>query len=171
MSDDRKWWPMEWADEVMPPARACPDDFIIKTSDGEYFLGYAFDAKDATDSEKRTFSRKIDCGDIVEFLCCDPLGAVDVRIMPDGTWTASDPIPERATHFWANGDSDTLADTMDAFVAIYLECEPTSVSQERTETVSMAWWSEGLPHKFTLTYSEPELKASFVAASAAEAKQ
>lgn len=165
----REWWPCAWADEVMPPGRAEPNDFLID-AEGHYFLGYPLDAKDVQEHEKRTFSRSLHVNDIVPFVCSEGLGQIDVTFNPDGSFVVKGDVPERATHFSIPGDVDTLASSVREFVENYLELEP--ISEPHTETLAMAWWSDDLPHKLTITYG-PHLKttASFVAVSQAEAKQ
>ena len=165
----REWWPADWADEVMPPGRSSPDDFLID-AEGHYFLGYRLDATDVTEHEKRYFNRGLDCGDIIEFVCCDSLGHIEVTINPDGTYKTSDSVPERATHFWVPGDTDTLADSLSSFAECYAEND--DIKEPVTETVALAWWSERLPHKLTISFERNlKTKASFAAVSMAEAKQ
>jgi hypothetical protein len=169
-TNGREWWPLEWADEVMPPSRPSPDGFII-CADGHWYLGYAFDATYVNDHEKRYFSQAINAGDIVKFICCDELGSIDVTINPDGTFAADGSVPERATHFWEPGNFDTLGDTLAEFVRGYLDtCDP--LDAPATVTVAMAWWSDGIPHKLTWTFEGgPHGKAVFVQVSEAEATQ
>src|SRR5947209_690274 len=84
-TQERKWWPADWADEWMPPARSTPDEFIVDAN-GHSWLGYAFDAKDATDHEKRYFSRALSGGDIVQFIYCDDLGELEIALQKDGAF-------------------------------------------------------------------------------------
>lgn len=166
---ERQWWPLDWADEVMPPGRLSPEGFLIE-ADGDYYLGYALDAEDASEQEKRHLSRKIASGDIVKFICCEQFGEIDITINPDGTFTTDEPPPTRANRFMVQYDPDTMADNLETFVKYYIENE--ALSEPRTETLSMAWWSEELPHKLTVTYEGTwPPKASFAAVTESEAKQ
>lgn len=148
----RMWWPSDWIDEINPPGRDTPDGFII-AADGHYWLGYSFDATDVSHQDKRYFSEPLDAGQIVNFLCCDDLGEVDVTIMPDGTWSAAGPVPERATHFWVPFDSDTLSNSLPEFVEAWIGLGVTQQGKPDTVTVRMLWWSDPLPHKLTIDYS------------------
>lgn len=168
----RTWWPADWADEIMPPGRDAPDGFIID-ADGHYWLGYAFDAPDASHQEKRYFSEGLDAGDIVEFVCCDDCGEVAVTLMPDGTYTVAGTVPERVTHFSIGGDPDTLADSIPAFVKNWIEVDGRAPEQPETVTVVMAWWSDHIPHKLVVSYDLPcwRPRPYFEQVTAAEARQ
>lgn len=169
----REWWPLDWADEVMPHGRGAPDEFIVDTG-GHYWLGYAFDAEGVSDFDKRYYSKALERDEIVNFICCDELGEVEVTINPDGTYSVSGDVPERATHFCKIGDPDTLIEgSLKEFVAAWHDMEPPS--EPVTIAVAMAWWSDALPYKLTLTYGAARtpstIKASFVPVSVAEARQ
>jgi hypothetical protein len=166
---EHQWWPLEWADEVMPPGRSSPDGFLIY-ADGNYYLGYALDAKDVSEKEKRYFSRKIEPNEIVKFICCDRLGEINITINPDGTFITDAPAPVRANNFMIHDDPDTLAEDLETFVKNYVGLEPPD--RPTTETLACAWWSDELAHKLTLTYEGAwPPKANFIAVAQAEANQ
>jgi hypothetical protein len=171
----RQWWPADWADETMPPARAEPDEFLINAN-GHFWLGYAAAAADATDQEKRFFSVAVAVGDIVEFLCCDDLGAVAITINPDGSYQVHGVVPPECTHFWLGGDSDTLMHTLDDFVAAHVRSESDGGSFQKPaeETLRLARWSDPIPFKLSIHYdgNAPDgVVGRFVAVTAAEARQ
>jgi hypothetical protein len=56
---DRKWMPAEYQDEVVPPARATPSDWIVKLNDGAPAL--------AGGDPDETPGRALKDGDVVEF--------------------------------------------------------------------------------------------------------
>jgi len=157
MSDERKWWPAEWADEAMPPGRASPNDFIIN-AEGHYFLGYALDAEDVDEFQKRFFSTRIDPDDVIEFICCDDLGDVDVRIQPEGFSIIGD-VAEDATHFWQPGSNEMLAGSIKQFVEIYRENYPIDSDPI---TLKMARWSDSIAHRFELSFEGQKITPAFV---------
>jgi hypothetical protein len=170
----REWWPSDWADEWMPPARPEPSGFLINAN-GHCYLGYAFDAEGVTDHEKRYFSRALNVGDIVKFICCDDLGEIDITFDSSGTYVVHDKIPEGCNAFWIAGDNDTYAETVEAFVEGHITFDKEmGLLKTHTETVRAARWSDELPHKFTVTYdagAPSAMRGEFVAVSAAEARQ
>lgn len=145
MIGERKWWPAEWVDEVVPPGRASPSDFIID-ADGHYFLGYRLDADDVTEFQKRFYNTGIDPADTIEFMWADDLGPVDVAILPDGDFGHVD-VPSEATHFWTDRDGNTLAHSLEDFVKQWIEAHGKP-DKPQVVTVAMACWSEGIPHQF-----------------------
>jgi|SRR5579885_763036 len=162
----RHWWPADWADEVMPPGRPAPDDFIID-ADGHYWLGYAFDAKDASDQDKRYFSRRLERGDIVNFISCDDLGEAEIAIKSDGSFDiVSGAISPAATHFWCPGDMDTLAGSIEAFARQYVGDECPAIV-----TLAMARWSDSVPHRLVIDFRDFAAKPRFEVVSVAEARQ
>jgi hypothetical protein len=148
----REWYPAYAADEWMPPGRPDPSAFIFEKG-GEIFIGYCDDDRDASDNDRDCVNRKVMPGDIVQFLCCDQLGSVDVVINEDGTSHVVDGvIPENVTHFMAAGDIDSLSDSMEEFAK---NAHAWARSADETfpyrETCSMARWSDELPHKLIHT--------------------
>jgi hypothetical protein len=150
MSDAKRlWWPTDWADEVMPCGRPTPDEFIID-AEGFYYLGYALDAKDVGEHDKRYFNSELKPGAIVQFICSDDLGGVTVEIHRDGRYTVVEgEVVAHATHFWSAGDSDTLADSMAEFARMVAENDSgLDIPWPQTVPVRMAWWSDSVPHEF-----------------------
>lgn len=121
---NRKWWPVEWGDEVMPPSRPSPDSFIINAN-GHFWLGYAFEATDVTHSEKRFYSRSLQPGEIVEFLYCDDLPEIEIEIEQGGAdfTIVKGALDPSANEFWDGCDSDTWADSLETFAKNYAENE------------------------------------------------
>jgi hypothetical protein len=165
-TEPREWWPQEVCDEMMPPGLDSPDRFIVADGAGWRF-DYPADMKHVTDGERGLFRRPLAEGDIVTFIYCDDLGSVELTIRPDRTFAWVGDIPARATHFWFAGDADSLGDSLAELVENYFEAWGAEMDKPAVEVARMAWWSDLLPHKFTLTADGPR----FVAVSAAEARQ
>jgi hypothetical protein len=166
----RKWWVAELADEVMPPGLTSPDLFVVAMPDGTFRLDYPANTPGVDEDERNLFRRPLGNGDIVNFLCCDDFGLIDISIGPSGTYGVHGSAEALAvitaglpTHFWLPGDIDTLASSIEEFVNFYLENDP--IKEPRTETVCMARWSDELPHKFEIA------RRKFCAVSQAEARQ
>lgn len=164
----RKWWPVDYADEVMPPGRDTPDGFIIMDN-GRPMLGYALDEMSVTDRERDYLNKSIQVGEIVNFVCCDDLGEVVVEINADGSFIAQGPVPEQATSFMEIGNPNSLAESLPSYaqnVAELLRGDPPD-SWPVVDRVRMACWSDEIPHK--LTHAASGLH--FEQVSAAEARQ
>lgn len=167
----RQWWPADWADEVMPPGLTSPDAFIhpLPLDDRMSFMLCYEDGEAEADNE--FYRLAVSPGEIVPFICCDPLGEIEVEIRPAGTYAALGEVPANATHFCIGGDPDTLAHTLkdfvDQFVANAPSRDPADGDLPARVEISMAWWSDALPHKLVVE----DGKACFIAVSAAEARQ
>lgn len=162
----REWWPAAYADEVMPPGKPRPDDFIVEDG-GRLFVGYRVDEK-VIERDRDIHKMPVAPGDIVAFICCDDLGAVDVIVNADGTFQVEGEIPPRATHFMSPGDVDSLASSIEEFAAnaaAYVRDTGQEVFPFR-DTCRLAWWSDEIPHK--LVKGE---RLTFEIVSAAEARQ
>jgi hypothetical protein len=190
MTDDipRQWWPEDWLDEINPPGRATPSDFVIKAG-SHFWLGYALDAEDVDEQDKRYFSKPLSIGDVVEFCCCDDLGEIEVAIYRDRNFFVRGGAQPRrridqATHFWLAGNSDTLASTLAEFVRDYefdeMSRSTSTTGVEYVETIKIARWSDAIPHKLVATFNptgkiggaaDSGLGAEFVTISQAEARQ
>lgn len=164
----RQWWPVSYADEVMPPGRATPDGFIVRL-EGVLTLGYDADEKLVDEQDRGFFNKPIAIGDIVNFICLDNLGAVEVEINADGSYTAHGDVPEAATSFMETGNPDSLADSLPEYaknVADLFKGDDDADWPKRDD-VRMARWSDEVPHKLIATADGPR----FELVSKAEAKQ
>jgi hypothetical protein len=144
MKGERKYWPTEWVDDPLPPGLASPSDFIVDCGEGIYFLGYPLDARDVSEFQKRFYNSGVDPDDTVEFTSADDLGSIDVTILPDGDVRDPPEIPEAATVFWSGSIHGV---SLGEFVSIWCEIRGERTEPE-TVIVSMAAWSEGVPHQF-----------------------
>lgn len=154
-SHTRRWWPHELMDEIMPPGRERPQDWLKPDDDGVTTIHWDDDA-----AEER-IACTIEPGSEAVFVWFEYRGEVDVIIKPDGTWSIDDrdtgtpdlftgkvrPVPPRARIEDANwfalpDDFETMMDSMDGFAECHAQAESIDPDGERV-TVKMAYWSEG----------------------------
>jgi len=152
----RQWWPHDLVDEVMPPGRAKPEDWLKPDESGVTTIH-------ADDDDDKTVLARIKPGSAVEFLWQENRGSAEILLMPDGTWSlvdprdggtvdiftgeAAEPTPPagrigNANWFAAAGDYETMMDSMDGFAECYAENEPAIDPEGQRLTVDMAYWSD-----------------------------
>ncbi|MGB3415737.1 MAG: hypothetical protein WBA36_03615 [Mesorhizobium sp.] len=162
-SETRRWWPHDLVDEVMPLGLAKPEDWLKPDANGVTTIH-------ADHVDDKTVLARLVPGSVVEFLWYENRGWVDIRLMPDGTWSledtrdggtidmftgqaASPPPPaariEDANWFAAAGDYETMMDSMDGFAEGYAENEPSIDPDGLRVQVDMAFWSD--PVKFRVS--------------------
>jgi hypothetical protein len=153
MSDEqqaaRLWWPIEWADEVMPPGRDCPAAFL-QNVDGKFILGYPLDDAAVSETDRRHHCQELKFGAVVKFFFCDDHGEVTLEIHSDCSFTVvAGAASDGATHFHEPGNSDTLASSILEFVQNHVEPERESSSARWPQTVQvrMAYWSDEVAYK------------------------
>jgi len=165
---ERRWWPLAWIDEVSPPARPTPDAWLIDAC-GHYYLGYAFDAEDATDHEKRHFSRSIDGDEPVEFFFQDDLGDFELTVFADGRHEGTP--PDGANWFWQS-EYDACGDTVAEIARQILDADKMATGA--SVTVSIYALRQGSQHyRLRLDYSASASKPRpyLESVAAHEAKQ
>lgn len=104
----RRWVPADWIDEITPPGREHPTEWI-SWAVGEATVRIAWG-----DDEPEIF-RDVAPGECVEFGWSVDHGRVTFTIRPDGTYTTSRPIPPEVNSFWQIGEPDTWGDSADEF--------------------------------------------------------
>ncbi len=142
--EGRSWIPAAYLDEIVPPGRPDPSDWIGPEDGAGAFVLYPAFKHDAS-----AIVVKATPGDVVGFYWCDDHGEVLVRIERSGAFKADGAIPPEATHFWAGGDPDTLASTMEEFaeqMSMTFDADEGGASVE----VRMATWAEK-PVQFRLS--------------------
>lgn len=152
----RRWWPNDLADEMMPPGRSRPEDWLKPDEQGVTLIH-------ADDDENRTAVARIEPNSVVKFFWQEDRGSVEILLMPNGTWSlvdprdsgtidmftgaAAQPKPPAASiadanWFAAAGDYETMMDSMDGFAECYAESEPSIGPEGLRLTVDMAYWSD-----------------------------
>jgi len=135
----RVWIPEEYLDEVTPPGRASPSEWIEDNVAGRALAP-------AWDFEKSA-PIALERGQVVNFYWCDTHGHVLIRLQRDGSFKIlSGAVEPAATHFWRVGDPESLADTLEEFAKQEAQSIPGGEDIADID-VQMATWSEGgVPH-------------------------
>lgn len=137
----RKWLPSIYQDEIVPPARATPADWIIRLDDGAYALAAGFPDHDSNPT-------RLTDGQEVEFDWTEKHGTAEFTLHEDGTWSMTRPMPTTiggAMLVAFEGDWDSMADSM----ALFAECaiDNHACDREEANTVVFYAWSD-TPHRF-----------------------
>ncbi|ACL57886.1 hypothetical protein [Methylobacterium nodulans] len=141
-------------DEINPDGRRSPDEWLCRLDDGVWAVGI----KDPGEDLEMWRAKVIKPGDVVLFEACLTTPSFDLTVDEDGGYRPSE-APGGATHFWMNGDSDTVCDSL-AMMAEYIrECEDAG-----TYTVDGMAWSD---HRFRFEIG-PDGQGRFVEIGEAE---
>lgn len=88
---ERRWLPAQYQDEVIPPPRATPDDWIISLPGDMRALARNVMVGDDGDGAPGVTLRD---GDIVEFDWTVALGRATLTVAADRTWTVDRALPD-----------------------------------------------------------------------------
>lgn len=164
MSEFREWYPTDWVDEVCPPSKGTPEAFII-IENGKYVLGYAPGDRGVDQEDRALFNQPLAIGDVINFVSCDRYDDVEATLRRDGSFDLHGALlpPEHNTII-VDGDIDTLQAGFDALIAeIKNPGDEFHVSHmifedgenEKRVTLSLARWSDSLPHRFDINDGKP----------------
>ena len=132
VDDDRQWWPEFMADEVMPPGRASPADWIDAEpkldGDGSLVIG------------GENYNRSFGPGDVINFIWSEPRGMVEVTFKSDGSYLVVGGEPADYTNCWIPCDTDTVSGDLEELAKTMQEYL-VGEAAEGTEVVGFAKWS------------------------------
>lgn len=158
MAEALEWFPADWVDEVCPPSRSAPGEFIVQVSGG-FELGYA----DPDDAEMHNQPLKI--GDVIQFITCDRLPDVEATLRSDGSYELHGTIPPSHNVVIVDGNIDTLQESFDALIAAlkapaddWMHVREMIFVENETEsrvTLEFANWSDPLPYLFEVAGGKP----------------
>lgn len=153
-----EWFPADWVDEVCPPSRSKPDDFIVPVTGG-FELGYA----DQQLCELHNQPLKV--GDVVAFVSCDRLPDVEATLRPDGGYELHGIIDPSHNTVIVDGDIDTLHESFEALInEIRSPADPDFATKEmifsegeveKRVMLSFANWSDPQPFLFEVDDGKP----------------
>lgn len=105
----RRWWPAEYADEIMPGGTASPDEWIVGFCGASWIIGspQAEERKDYT-------CFLVLPGAEVGFSWHEPRGHDTLTIFPDGTWKLATGEPADWTFVFSLDDYENSDDSLDA---------------------------------------------------------
>lgn len=111
----RQWWPDFMCDEVMPPAKTSPAEWleIDAAAGGDIVLGRMIEE----DEGFRFAGEIVMPGQVVEIHYCDDLGTLDVTLAEDGTFTVHGVPPEGFTQCWNTDEPESCGDNLLELVA------------------------------------------------------
>lgn len=151
----RRWWPAFLLDEIMPPDRERPEEWLAPDAAGVTTVHW--------DDEKTSVAGTIVPGETAAFAWWEDRGRVEITVMPDGTWTLVDPrdggtvdmftgeaavVPpaariDEANWFAEASDYETMSDSMGSFARNWAAADTIDPEGERL-TVVMGYWHEGV---------------------------
>lgn len=138
---DRKWLPVEYIDEICPPARDTPTAWI-KRAAGDRWILFG-DSLNEDDEDGRLSAAP---GDIVQFQWYEDGETVDVQINGDGTFRVLGTVPS-GNAFWVLFDHESTADSFDACVSQWIENDP---DDDLTITIGSTTWSDPIPFRLVI---------------------
>lgn len=134
----RKWMPHEYQDEVVPPARHSPSDWIIRLSDGAYALATGDQFGDAEEP-----GRPVKEGDIVLFDWTENYGNRNLTFSrsDDGwTWALHGDEPTASPGYdmmvAESGNWESMMPSLDEFASEY-----TDYIEADGETITVVFYS------------------------------
>lgn len=148
---EKLWLPEFLFDEMSPPPRARPEDWLVAGIDRDFWITDPDDEGSAT----------LRPGDTVGFRWFRDFGTASLTIRPDGTWTSNVPLPSEANGFADVDDVETMADTPDAFARAWAE-NYFAIADDDGEVgvvVHVYQWSDPVTFRLTLgPDGEPRLE-------------
>lgn len=131
-----KWLPSAWMDEVVPETQADPSAFIRGPVEGLWLIA------PEKEPDNEFYRMTIAPGDVVEFDLCRIWPSIEVTIGADGKIAKHDPIPEGASLFWVDRESDTINYSLEELVA---NCD-----FERPDTIQVEPYDWSISAQFRL---------------------
>lgn len=146
----RTWWPDFLLDEIMPPGKPTPAEWL-EVVDGK--LRFVAPAQD--DGEAPAPLPDISDGETIEFSWAENLGERGVTVRGDGSYTVTGDVPEDYTSCWEPCAPDTLSDTL-ADLAEMAAGDISPEDDETTLTVRFDRWGDGA-FRVTIADGKPVL--------------
>ena len=137
-----QWTPEVYLDEVVPPPRATPSDWIVGREGDRWRLADINGDDDPSDPDAYRLTVAED--DVVAFCAYEDHGIHEVLVDADGGVTSNRALPV-GTHYAVPGDIDTLAETLEEFGKQFAE----NVGADIVE-VAIYSWSEAVPHRLVV---------------------
>lgn len=143
-----QYLPAEWLDETVPPPVDHPDD-LIRVIDGKFYLMVTDDPED--DEADVWWQTEIVNGEFVDFCEFRDHGHWIITVARDAdgdlVWRGDGIIPDEANCFYANGDTDTFAESIGAMLRGMAESDPDLSGDIRVHAYH---WSDGKPWYFAI---------------------
>lgn len=104
----RRWWPAEYADEIMPGGTVSPEEWILGFAGAGWIIG-----SPAADERKDYTCFFVLPGTVIGFDWHEPRGSGTLTIFPDGTWRLDSPEPADWTHVFDLDEFENCGDSLD----------------------------------------------------------
>lgn len=144
-----QYLPAEWLDETVPPPVDQPDD-LIRVIEGKCYLI----VKDEDDEDGEVvWTLEVQDGTVVDFCEFRDYGHWDITVLPlrtqDGElrWHGGEDVPAEANCFYADGDVDTFADSLEEMFGYMRQSDP---DLSGTFSVHAYHWSDPKPWYFSI---------------------
>ena len=157
----RRWWPAEYADEIMPGGTVSPDEWIVGFCGASWIIG-----SPQEDERKDYTCFLVLPGAEVGFSWHEPRGHDTLTIFPDGTWKLTAGEPADWTFVFDLDDYENSDDSLDALARSNVQMHGLREGDEPvTLEVGFAKWGhaafrlEVKDRKAKLVPVEPEATA------------
>lgn len=146
----REWWPAFMADEMMPSPEATPSGWIREALGDTWLI-----AERAEDRESDASLRMdIASGETMDFIFCDRLPDVQIRVYADGSFELLAGTGEGANNFFLWDAPDFSGSTLDEVAGDLAE------QAELGEVVICChYWSDEIPHRLDIGGDGPHFVA------------
>ena len=104
----RRWWPAEYADEIMPGGTVSPDEWIVGFCGASWIIG-----SPQEDERKDYTCFLVLPGTVIGFDWHEPRGSGTLHVYPDGTWGLDSPQPADWTHVFEIDEFENCGDSLD----------------------------------------------------------
>lgn len=138
-------------DEVTPPPRKTPDDWIVQQS------GLCAELAGPDEDEGDQTGRKlIACGNVALFCAYFDLGTIEIEVEPDGTWKPFDPLvidgtAAKATLFCEKDEEETTVPSLDEIARNFVQ---SYGPPKGSDFIPVEAWHWTKPIPFALTRRE-----------------
>ncbi len=146
----RDWWPAELLDEVMPPGRRDPDEWLIGSQGDIYAIA---NGEEASEGDGDGVLMRIRPRDLVKFCYVDRFGTIGVTFRPDGTYLTHGTLPSGYNYCWLDDDHDSAASGLEE-LASFMVLNGILGEGER-HAVQFAYWSDEVERELFIGKTGP----------------
>lgn len=115
MTEQKKWLPSAWVDEVVPKSGTSPNDFLRRSANGALFIAPIERAADDAHDWLMPEPIAVALGDVVEFSWYVDRGGAVLHLAEDGSYYLDPPF-EGEVNCVTDNDGDTIGGSVEEFV-------------------------------------------------------
>lgn len=145
---ERTWMPSHMQDEIIPPPRPTPGDWIVGPVGDRWLIAGDEDA-DAVgrDASRRTLAP----GETLDFEWNEIGETFEAVIFADGRCELpAGGEPPQASQYWLPGDTDSMAFGWESFVSQQADWIRSSGGESELLEVQPYTWSDPVPHRLVV---------------------